>query len=69
MNGEVYTEIKIERDKDKKLSEIGFQYNVKHDIWIMPVVKNIEHFQHWVSAYPFYQNIQNEGVTLYDLCI
>ena len=51
------------------LSEIGFQYNVKHDIWIMPVVKNIEHFQHWVSAYPFYQNIQSEGVTLYDLCI
>ena len=66
MNGEVYTEIKIERDKDKKLSEIGFQYNVKHDIWIMPVVKNIEHFQHWVSAYPFYQNIQSEGVTLYE---
>lgn len=48
------------------LSEIGFQYNVKYDIWIMPVVKNIEHFQHWVSAYPFYHNIQKEGVTLYE---
>ncbi len=48
------------------LSEIGFQYNIKYDIWIMPIVKNIKHFQRWVSAYPFYQNIQKEGVTLYE---
>lgn len=48
------------------LSELGFQYNVKHDIWIMPIVKNIDHFLYWVSAYPFYKNIQSEGVTLYE---
>ena len=48
------------------LSELGFQYNVKHDVWIMPIVKNIEHFQHWALAYPFYKNIQEEGVTLYE---
>ena len=35
------------------LSELGFQYNV-------------EHFQYWVSAYPFYKNVQKEGVTLYE---
>lgn len=48
------------------LSELGFQYNVKHDIWIMPIVKNIEHFQYWGSAYPFYKNVQKEGVALYE---
>ncbi len=48
------------------LSELGFQYNVEHDIWIMPIVKNIEHFQYWVSAYPFYRNVHKEGVTLYE---
>lgn len=48
------------------LSELGFQYNIEHDIWIMPIVKNIDHFQHWVSAYPFYRNVQQEGVTLYE---
>lgn len=48
------------------LSELGFDYNVEHDIWMMPVVKNIKHFQHWVSAYPFYKNVQKEGVTLYE---
>jgi len=48
------------------LSEIGFEYNVEHDIWMMPVVKNIEHFHHWVAAYPFYKNVQKEGVVLYE---
>ena len=48
------------------LSELGFQYNVEHDIWIMPIVKNIEHFQYWDSAYPFYRNVHKEGVTLYE---
>jgi predicted nucleotidyltransferase len=48
------------------LSEVGFEYNVDHDIWMMPVVKNIEHFNHWVSAYPFYRNVQREGVMLYE---
>ena len=48
------------------LSELGFEYNVDHDIWMMPVVKNIEHFYHWVSAYPFYKNVQKEGVTMYE---
>lgn len=48
------------------LSELGFKYNIEHDIWMMPVVKNIEHFRHWVIAYPFYQNVQREGVTIYE---
>ena len=28
---------------------------------MMPVVKNEEQFEHWVKAYPFYENIQKEG--------
>lgn len=48
------------------LSELGYEYNVNHDIWFMPVVKNIRHFQYWVSAYPFYKNIQREGVVVYE---
>ena len=48
------------------LSELGFLYNVEHDIWMMPIVKNIEHFNRWVSVYPFYQNVQTEGVTVYE---
>ena len=49
-----------------ELSELGFDYNVTHDIWFMPVVKNIEHFQYWCQAYPFYSNVAKEGISLYE---
>ena len=48
------------------LSELGFEYNVQHNIWMMPVVKNQQHFYHWASSYPFYTNVQKEGVVLYE---
>ena len=47
------------------LSELGYEYNVENDIWMMPVVKNIQHFRQWVAAYPFYTKVQKEGVVLY----
>lgn len=48
------------------LSELGYEYNVVNDIWIMPVVKNVQHFRYWAAAYPFYTNVQKEGVILYE---
>lgn len=48
------------------LSELGFEYNVNHDIWFMPVVKNIEHFRYWCVEYPFYANVAKEGISLYE---
>lgn len=48
------------------LSELGYEYNVNYDIWMMPVVKNLQHFRQWVSSYPFYSNVQKEGVVLYE---
>ena len=34
-----------------ELSELGFEYNVDHDIWMMPVVKNIQSFIKWSVAF------------------
>ena len=48
------------------LSELGFDYNVMYDIWFMPVVRNIEHFRYWCQAYPFYSNVEKEGISLYE---
>ena len=48
------------------LSELGFYYNVAYDIWVMPIVKNINHFRYWNQADPFYANVMKEGVVLYD---
>lgn len=48
------------------LSELGFEYNVKHGIWFMPIVKNAQHFGKWCAVYPFYSNVVKEGIMLYE---
>lgn len=48
------------------LSEVGFDYNVKYDMWFMPVVKNAQHFGQWCTVYPFYSNVMKEGIILYE---
>ena len=35
------------------------------DIQIMPIVKNVDHFNKWLRAYPFYYTVRKEGVDLY----
>ncbi len=34
------------------------------DIDISPIIKNIDKFNYWLEALPFYMNIQKEGVVL-----
>lgn len=48
------------------LSELSYKYNVDYGIWMMPVVKNLEHFKKWVASYPFYTNVEKEGVVIYE---
>ena len=52
------------RSKDI-LSDLTFDYNFDNDLEIMPIVKNLDHFNKWLRAYPFYNNVKNEGVELY----
>ena len=58
-------DIQIERYSDE-LSELGFEYNINHGVWFMPVVKNVEHFGQWRKVYPFYSNVAKEGISLYE---
>ena len=51
--------------KGHQLSDLTFDHNFDNDLEIMPIVKNVEHFNHWLHAYPFYNNIKREGVELY----
>ena len=48
-----------------RLIDITFDYNMEHDLDIKPAVKNEKHFQKWVAEYPFYANVNSEGVDLY----
>ena len=34
------------------------------DIALSPLVKNIDKFNYWLEALPFYMNVQKEGVVL-----
>lgn len=40
-------------------------FNMDHDLDIKPIAKSEEHFEKWVVNYPFYANVNREGVVLY----
>lgn len=52
-------------ERGRRLSEVTFEYDFAHGLAIMPMVKNIDHFNKWLRSYPFYYNIKKEGVELY----
>jgi len=54
----------IEENGDR-LSDMTFDVNYENDVMIMPQVQNLDFFNHWVRAYPFFNNVNNEGVELY----
>lgn len=47
------------------LSELTYDFNTNYDIDIKPIAKNKDEFIKWVNAYPFYANVQREGVELF----
>lgn len=49
----------------EKLSDMTFDFNMDYNLEINPIAKNEEHFKKWISNYPFYANVNNEGVNLY----
>ena len=49
-----------------ELSGMTYDFNMDYDLDIKPIAKNREHFNKWVGVYPFYSNIEREGVRLFD---
>lgn len=49
----------------QKLSYMTYDFNMDHDLDIKPIAKSEEHFEKWVLNYPFYTNVNREGVVLY----
>lgn len=40
------------------------EFDNNFDIQLSPLVKNIDKFNYWLEALPFYMNVQKEGVVL-----
>ncbi len=54
-------------DHMSDLSDISFDISYNNDfIEINPVMQNADFFNKWVRAYPFYNNVINEGVQIYE---
>lgn len=49
----------------QQLSHMTYDFNLDNDIDIKPIAKSEQHFRKWVVNYPFYANINKEGVVLY----
>ena len=49
----------------QKLSYMTYDFNMDNDLDIKPIAKSEEHFEKWVVNYPFYANVNREGVVLY----
>ena len=54
------------KDRVKKIILYGSyargDYNF--DIYLSPLLKNIDKYNYWLKALPFYMNVQKEGVVL-----
>lgn len=53
------------RDYGHQLSDMTYDFNYDNDTLIMPIAKNETHFNKWLKAYPFYNNVKKDGVELY----
>ena len=49
----------------QQLSYMTYDFNVDNEVDIKPIAKSEAHFRKWSENYPFYANIQREGVILY----
>ncbi|WP_310605574.1 nucleotidyltransferase domain-containing protein [Anaerosporobacter sp.] len=57
------TDVEIERI-EPIIYDVAFDFEMEYFIDISVIVKNEEHFEYWLGALPFYDNIEREGVVL-----
>ena len=50
----------------KEISYLAYDIEYDNDFkaYLSPLVKNIDKFNYWLEALPFYMNVQKEGVIL-----
>ena len=52
----------------ENISDIAYdiEWENNFDIYFSPLLKNLDKFNYWLEALPFYMNVQKEGVILSD---
>mgnify|MGYP000208431677 CR=1 FL=1 len=49
---------------ENKIFDVAFEFEMEYGIVINPVLENEEHFNYWLGALPFYDNVKKEGVEI-----
>ena len=49
----------------QELAYMTYDFNLDNDLDIKPIAKSEVHFKKWIANYPFYENVNKEGVVLY----
>lgn len=57
------TEEEIEK-RETEIFDLAFDFQMDYGVDISVVVKNEEHFNYWLGALPFYDNVQKEGLVI-----
>lgn len=57
------TDDEIKRIKTD-IYNLAFDFQMEYGVDINTIIKNEQHFNYWLGAFPFYDNVQKEGVVL-----
>ena len=49
---------------ENELYDIAYDYGLEYGVTISTNIKNEEHFNYWLGALPYYDNIKREGIVL-----
>jgi len=44
--------------------DLAYDYDQKYDVEINPVVQSFEIYKHWKTTYPFFLNVEKEGIAV-----
>lgn len=47
---------------ENQIFDLAFEIELKYGKTISPIIKNIDQFEYWSDALPFYRNVLEEGV-------
>lgn len=52
------------KEFENKVYDMAFEYEMTFGILISVNVKNEDHFNYWLGALPYYDNVKKEGIVL-----
>lgn len=52
------------KDIENTIYDIAFEYELSYEVMISVNIKNTDHFNYWLGALPYYDNVRKEGVVL-----